>query len=341
MKGASLYKSFSSSNNTIKLDSDVDYTFSTDQMIKGTFKITAKVRAEDYDEDWHYEPIIIPNSQFTTAHFPLQRNPYYPMLRMENIPSLILNKSITSAKMRPTSSYNYVECFPKFQAEILPYLTDTRLQNSQLVNGFQSQGDELRNDSFSDMLADSNPVPVDAMRNTDSYRYDPMEDNYLFVVIHNIDNDDLQAETWNFVQSLIEDGQPQSINNVRFKWRPDVDFPDDILYENILIDENEIGEQDFGLPMRPVYIGDGDSQDTVYDIDFSTLCLEAPLGIFELINTPPIIEVEQNQIGTNLFVDWMSFDLTMSQMCESMFQPRSQHLSGLSPYCAQLSHPLL
>ena len=122
----------------IKLESDADYTFSTDQMIKGTFIMEAKVPEEKVDEDWHYDPIIIPNSQFTTAHFPMVRDANKIMIEFDNIPSLILNKSLTSVKMTPTVGYNYVECFPKFQAEILPYLTDTRLKDSQLQIGFQN-----------------------------------------------------------------------------------------------------------------------------------------------------------------------------------------------------------
>lgn len=154
MKGASLFKSFTTFADRVKVESDVGYTFSTDQYLRGSFRMNALVQPDEYTEDWYAAPEIVPSSTYTVANFPEEENEYATIVDLKHIDPLLLNKSLVSAKLKPTASYNYIECFPSFQADILPYLTDTRLRDSQLLTHFQDNDVQFTNEDFVDRAAD-------------------------------------------------------------------------------------------------------------------------------------------------------------------------------------------
>lgn len=180
MKGASLFKTFTSNANRVKLDSDVDYTFSTDQMIRGSFRLRAQVPEEKFDEDWHADGAM-PNPQFMLANLRDAHDETEISVSAQNIDPLLLNKSLKSVKMKPTASYNYIECMPDFQAHILPYLSDTRIRDSQL-NGFQENAISFLKRDLVERTARNNQFnPANYILDNESLIYEPSESGYLFL----------------------------------------------------------------------------------------------------------------------------------------------------------------
>ena len=308
MKGSSLFKVFTSSNKQMKLNADVDNTFSTDQTVAGKFMLQTKTNPEAYSEDWHYRPFIAPNESFTFPHIDNSDFEADPV-EIGDIDPLILNKSITSAKMTPTHSYNYVETAPSTQALLLPYLADERIVSNQ-IRVFHDNVAFVKSDDLDDKPADGgNFFPEHYMETGQSYVYDPYEQGHIFFAQTDLPQLDdgateaqIAAHEINLSMQIMDGGVPAS-DDFRIKWNPAIDFPtgdEEIEYYTLggAFSVNP-GQDAMGgaamIPLRPTNNENGE----MFQADFKNYCVE--FTIPTEAQTETIEQHTNNQGRTGVF----------------------------------------
>lgn len=197
MRKSGQLKTFESRNGQIYIESDNDHTFKTAQFISGDYRVRFRRNpdslADEEVRDWYaYGDVneIQPDVNETYSHVAEESTTMRVDLR-----EFSLNRSISSLKIQPQATYNYQECRPSDQADLLPYLTDQTVRKN--VNIAKQKAIALDDDDFQNMMSTGGPAEV---YNSRDFEYQYMcDEQQNFFISNNLYTDADEDEAINNV----------------------------------------------------------------------------------------------------------------------------------------------